>query len=265
MKKKSIFFLKKETLFTFILLLIIYSFTIFAFADYNDKRIEVFEVTKTVEILNNNIFNAREIAIQKCQKKAVKLALSKILSENSDIENITALKANIDDNTEQFIKSYRVLYETSFDKYYTVTISVDIISYNILNKLNITNKEKLLKIKIIAELNNCEKSLQQTNALHSDQRINEQHENKTEYQNLSGFSYRNLQYFVRFNDKLRNIENISEVIITEIMPNKRHIIVTFKKNAENLAKTLMLIDFKIFEINIDEIEDNFLKVSLTGK
>ncbi|MBW1649119.1 MAG: hypothetical protein JRJ44_00310 [Deltaproteobacteria bacterium] len=259
MKRKKYFF-KKVALFIFLLFLTAYHFASPAYAA-DKQRIEAFEVTTSVEISNNNLFNARKIAIKKCQTEAVKQALYKIMSEKAGTYETETLKAEIYNNPEQFFKSYKVLYETSYNKYYTVTTSIEVLSYNLLNKLNITETEtennNLSKIKIIAE---TDKSIETSS---SQTETGEMIKSQIYAQNISSSAYDKLYYFAKFNEKLNAIKNIEQAVITEMMPNKRKFLTSFKGSADELADALMLTDFDAFKISIDKIEADILKVKIT--
>ncbi len=259
MKRKKYSF-KKATIFIFLLFLIGYGFASSSYAA-DKQQVTVLESSASVEIQDNNLFNAREAAIKECQAKAVKQALYKIMSEKNGIYETEALKEKIYNNPEQFVKSYKILYETSYGKYYTVTTSIDVLSYNLLKKLNITETKEgsLAKIKIIVEIRN---SIKTSSASLETGETNASQEYD---QNISSAGYKNLYYFVQFDKKLNGIKNIRQAVITEMTPSKREFSTLFQGNAQNLADALMLIDFNTFEIGIDKIEADTLKVNIIKK
>lgn len=74
----------------------------------------------------------------------------------------------------------------------------------------------------------------------------------------------NLAHFVKFRRALAGISGIEGIRVKEIRPNETTLIIDYKGKAEELAAALMRQNFENFGINIYEISERNLKISLVS-
>ena len=101
-------------------------------------------------IRNNNIFNARNDALGDAQKKALMKAAASLMTFEQFSRKFPTLKRTLFDQPDNYIKTYRVLYDSSLGDRYHITIQATIemeaFKNTLLNKRSITSKLKLPRI-----------------------------------------------------------------------------------------------------------------------
>ena len=74
----------------------------------------------------------------------------------------------------------------------------------------------------------------------------------------------NLAHFVKFRRALSSVSGVEGIRVKEIKPNETTLIVDYKGKAEELAEALMRQNFENFGINIYEISNQNLKITLVS-
>ncbi len=96
---------------------------------------------KTIEVIGreiicqNDVPSAKKQAIANALASAVERIVAKVLTEDLRIKNFETLNLLIYNNTDIFIKSYKLLAEISLQKFYIVMVSVNIITDKIYEQL----------------------------------------------------------------------------------------------------------------------------------
>jgi hypothetical protein len=132
------------------LLLISPFFTILPVCAQNTDTPDVITSAGIAAIRNNNIFNARNDALADAQKKALMKAAASLMTFEQFSRKFPTLKRTLFDQPDNYIETYRVLYDSSLGDRYHITIQATIemetFKNTLLNKRSITSQLKLPRI-----------------------------------------------------------------------------------------------------------------------